>query len=103
MSARPLGPRVVVRLEQESDISEGGLYLPETRARWQDKLKGTIEKLGTKGCEDLKVGDVVTFQRDNYLDVPGEPNLVVLRVDNILAIYASEDKETAEVHGNVCT
>lgn len=88
MNARPLGPRVLVRLEEESGVSEGGILLPETRARWQDKMKGTIEKLGTRGCEDLHVGDVVTFPRDSWIDVPGEPNLLVLRVENILAIYA---------------
>lgn len=85
---RPLGPRVVVKLHSEADVSEGGILLPETRARWQDKMTGTIVALGTKGCEDLNVGDVVTFPRDSWIDVPGDPSRLVLRVENILAIYA---------------
>ncbi len=92
MSARkiiPKGPRVLLRLEEEKDMSEGGLYLPETRGQFGAKVRGIILALGTKDCDGLSVGDVVILDKFAGNALPGETDKIILtNVQNLLAVVS---------------
>ncbi len=92
MSARkiiPKGPRVLLRLEDEKDKSEGGLYLPETRGQFGAKVRGVVLALGTSGCEALSVGDIVLLDKFAGNPIPGESEKIILtNVQNLLAVVS---------------
>ena len=92
-----LGERVLVKKQMQN--STGGLLVPdEAKKSGQLCLRGVVQGIGTK-VEHVQVGDIVFFssyagqflQLEDSFD---EPDLIVMREDEILAVqvgsYATE-------------
>ncbi len=88
----PLGDRVLVRQDAEAQVSEGGIYLPDTAKeapQW-----GTIVRAG-KGKEtdngvrklSVKEGDKVIFGKYSGTKVKVDAEeLLFMREDDIMAV-----------------
>lgn len=104
---KPLGPRVLVRLEPGDDRSSGGLFLPPgakdavTRAAY-----GTVVEVARAEEEDedgfgrnvsgVPEGAKVLFPKDEGLPVPWDDMLRVVEVKHLFALV--EEIDPAEVH-----
>lgn len=96
-----LGERVLVKREIQAP-TKGGLLVPEeAKKSGQLCLKGTVQAVGSK-VEFVKTGDVVFFSNyaGQFLQLEesfDEPDLIVMREDEILAIqvgsYATEPSD----------
>lgn len=89
----PLGDRVLVRQDDENQVSEGGIYLPDTAKeapQW-----GTVVRIGKgKTLENgevrplsVKEGDKVIFGKYSGTKVKVEAeDLLFMREDDIMAV-----------------
>ncbi len=94
MKVRPLGDRIVVRRQEASEKTAGGILLPDTAKEKPQKGKvlavgaGKLLKDGTRKGVQVKVGDVVLFTAwagDEYKDGQGG-NILLMREEDILAV-----------------
>lgn len=88
----PLGDRVLVKQDEEPQVSEGGIYLPETAKeapQW-----GTVVRVGQGKSLDngeyrplvVKEGDKVLFGKYSGTKVKvGTEELLFMREDDIMA------------------
>lgn len=96
-----LGERVLVK--KQAQTTAGGLLVPdEAKKSGQLCLRGVVQAVGTE-VKDVQVGDIVFFstyagqflQLEDSFD---EPELVVMRLDEILAVevgsYATQPNNT---------
>lgn len=104
---KPLGPRVLVRLEPGDDRSAGGLYLPAgaKEALAQAAYGVVIEVARAEGKDEdgfgqnvsgVPEGVKVLFPKDEGLAVPWDENLRIVEVKSISALV--EEIEADEVH-----
>lgn len=94
MKVRPLGDRIVVRRQEASEKTAGGILLPDAAKDKPQKGKilavgaGKMMKDGTRKGVQVKVGDMVLFTNwagDEYKDGQGG-NILLMREDDILAV-----------------
>lgn len=94
MKVRPLGDRVVVRREEASEKTAGGILLPDTAKDKPQRGKvlaigaGRLLKDGSRKGVQVKVGDTVIFTAwagDEYKDGKGG-NILLMREEDILAV-----------------
>lgn len=94
MKVRPLGDRIVVRRQEASEKTAGGILLPDAAKDKPQKGKilavgaGKMMKDGTRKGVQVKVGDTVLFTNwagDEYKDGQGG-NILLMREDDILAV-----------------
>jgi chaperonin GroES len=94
MKVRPLGDRVVVRREEGSEKTAGGILLPDAAKEKPQKGKvlaigaGRLLKDGSRQGVQVKVGDTVIFTAwagDEYKDGKGG-NILLMREEDILAV-----------------
>jgi chaperonin GroES len=94
MKVRPLGDRIVVRRQEGSDKTAGGILLPDAAKEKPQKGKvlavgaGKLLKDGTRKGVQVKVGDGVLFTAwagDEYKDGQGG-NILLMREEDILAV-----------------
>ncbi|MCB9761889.1 MAG: co-chaperone GroES [Alphaproteobacteria bacterium] len=93
MNVRPLYDRVLVKRNDEPNMTKGGIYLPETAK--EKPIEGTILAVGSGRVSDdgdvtpleVKVGDKVVFGKyaGTEIKVDGEDRLI-LREDDILGV-----------------
>ncbi len=93
ISLKPLGNRVVVKPQEEEEITAGGIVLPETAK--EKPQRGEVLAVGPgerndKGdavALDVKVGDKVLFAKyaGTEIKVDGD-KLLILRETDLLAI-----------------
>ena len=93
MNIRPLQDRVLVTRTKEEETTKGGIFIPETAK--EKPIQGTVQAVGggkvlddgTVRKVDVKVGDVVLFQKygPTEVKVDGVEHLI-LREDDILAV-----------------
>ena len=93
ISLKPLGNRVVVKPQEEEEITAGGIVLPETAK--EKPQRGEVLAVGPgerndKGDAvplDVKVGDKVLFAKyaGTEIKVDGD-KLLILRETDLLAI-----------------
>ena len=95
---KPLGDRVVVEPIEQSELTAGGLILPET-AKGKPQ-RGNVRAVGPGGRDDngqrvaldVKAGDVVLFA--NYagaeLKMAGK-KLLILKESELLAVVESDE------------
>jgi chaperonin GroES len=93
MKITPLGDRVVVKREEASETTAGGILLPDTA---KDKPKrgtilavgpGALNKKGQRVPLDVKVGDKVLFTSwagDEFKS--GTDEVLLMRAGDILAV-----------------
>lgn len=94
MKLRPLHDRMVVRRKEQSDMTEGGLYIPANAK--EKPLEGEVLAVGNgrvlqdgsvKSLE-VKVGDRILFNKysGTEIKVEGEEYLII-REDDILVVF----------------
>ncbi len=108
---QPLGPRVLVRVLPEEDVSESGLYLPAgAKERTQEALYGEVVEVARAGSnpaaateEGLGVnvsgvpcGAKILFLKSAGTRVPWDDALRVLEVKEVLATV--EEIPETEAH-----
>jgi len=93
ITLRPLGDRVWIEPIEEAEVTELGLYLPETAKEKPQKGEvlaiglGEVNKQGERVPMDVKVGDKVLFAKyaGTEVKLSGE-TFKLLRQSDILAI-----------------
>lgn len=88
MTVKPLGDRVLVKMEQEEEKTKGGLYIPETA---QEKTQ-IAEVVAVGDDEDeitVKAGDRVMFDKyaGTTVKIDNDDHLILSMAD-ILAVVA---------------
>ena len=95
MSLRPLHDRVIVKRLEEEKKSAGGILIPDSAA--EQPLKAEVIAVGPGKTTDdgkvqapaVKTGDVVLIGKYSGTEVKVDgDDLVVLREDDILAVYS---------------
>ena len=86
---KPLGQRVLVKREEETNKTESGIIIPDNAK--EKPLVGKVEAVSSEVEEDgeVKVGDRVMFAKysGTELTLEGEEYLV-LNIDDILGILS---------------
>jgi chaperonin GroES len=94
MKVRPLGDRIVVRRQEGSEKTAGGILLPDSAKEKPQKGKvlgvgaGRLLKDGSRKGVQVKVGENVLFTAwagDEYKDGQGG-NILLMREEDILAV-----------------
>lgn len=88
MKVKPLGDRVLVKLEKNEAKTAGGIIIPDTA---QEKTQtGTVVSVGTGTEKDpitVKAGDKVMYDKyaGTQIKIDGEEHLVV-KMSDIIAV-----------------
>jgi co-chaperonin GroES (HSP10) len=100
---QPLGPRVLVRLEENADQTPSGLYLPQgVQERHQEALYAQVievarDALATEELGDnvsgIPLGVYVLFPKDMGLTVPWDTSLRLVKTMDIVAVVEEFDHE----------
>lgn len=91
MNMVPLDDKVIVRRDDAEEKSPGGIVLPDVskerprRGRVLAVGPGKMLKDGTRSQMPITEGDRVVFGQTSGWTMPGDPDLVVLQIDSILA------------------
>tara|TARA_B100000614_G_scaffold262312_1_gene295214 strand:+ start:2606 stop:2875 length:270 start_codon:yes stop_codon:yes gene_type:complete len=86
MTVKPLGDRILVKMEKEEEKTKGGLFIPETA---QEKTQiGKVVAVGTDDDEiTVKKGDRVMFDKYAGTTVKiGEDDHLILTMSDVLAV-----------------
>lgn len=87
MKIRPLGDRVLIKIEQMEEKTASGLYIPQTA---QEKTQeGTVAEIGDdKDVITVKVGEKVMYDKyaGTSLTIDGDEYLVVRYSDIICVV-----------------
>ncbi len=84
MKLKPLQDRVVVSYSEEIEKTAGGIYVPDSAK--EKPQQGKVEAVG-KDVEEIKVGDIVLFDRYGGSKVKvGDDEQLVIKEEDILAI-----------------
>ena len=101
----PLGPRVLVRVLKESDVSESGLYLPQgAKERMQEALYGEVIEVARAAPRDpeegfgvnvagVPLGAKILFAKTAGIKVPWDEDLRVLDSKEVLATVEEVGEE----------
>ena len=93
MSIRPLGDKIVIKVIEDTEKTEGGIFIPDSAK--EKPQKGEIIAVGPgKTLEDgkreemeVKTGDVVLFAKYAGTDVKmGEDILKIMSVKDVLGV-----------------
>ena len=102
---QPLGPRVLVRVLPEEDMSDAGLYLPAgAREKTAEALYGEVVEVARAPAEEglgvnvsgVPCGARVLFQKSAGTRVPWDEALRILEVKEVLATV--EEVPETEAH-----
>ncbi|HHB90005.1 MAG TPA: co-chaperone GroES [Anaerolineae bacterium] len=90
MKIEPLGERVLIKVLQQPQQTESGIYLPETAK--EKPQEGEVVALGPEVDEDetpLAVGDVVMFPKytGTEIKIDGEDYLIMDAGDILAKIH----------------
>jgi len=88
MKIKPLGDRVLIKMEEVEEKTASGIYIPQTA---QEKAQtGIVAAIGDdEDAITVKVGDKIMYDKyaGTSIKVDGEENLLV-RMSDILAVIA---------------
>jgi chaperonin GroES len=62
MKVRPLGNRVLIKVDEATEKTKGGIYIPETASQ-EKTQRGKIEAVGADESIKVKVGDEVIYSK----------------------------------------
>lgn len=92
----PIGMRVLVRLQRDSNVSEGGLYLPEgAKSNMTESVLAEVLEVATAsehGSDDeanisgVPLGATVLVSKNAGVKVPWDDNLRIVETKEVLAI-----------------
>lgn len=84
MKFKPLKDRVFISYSDEEEKTAGGIYVPDTAK--EKPQKGKVEAVGQE-VKDLKVGDVVFFDRYSGSKVNiDNTEYLIIKEEDILGI-----------------
>ncbi|MEX2445447.1 MAG: co-chaperone GroES [Alkalispirochaeta sp.] len=86
MTVKPLGDRILVKMEREEEKTKGGLFIPETA---QEKTQvGDVVAVGTDDEQiTVKKGDRVMFDKYAGTTVKiGDDDHLILTMSDVLAV-----------------
>ncbi len=93
MSIRPLGDKLVVKLIEDTEKTEGGIFIPDSAKEKPQKGEvvavgpGKTLEDGKKAEMEIKVGEVVLFAKYAGSDVKiGEDTFKILTADEVLGV-----------------
>lgn len=86
MTVKPLGDRVLVKMEKEEEKTKGGLFIPET-AQEKTQIAAVVAVGDDKDEIKVKVKDRVMFDKyaGTQIKLDGEDHLI-LSMGDILAV-----------------
>ena len=87
MTVKPLGDRILVKIDEGEEKTRGGLYIPETA---QEKTQiGTVVAIGSDEEITVKAGDRVMFDKYAGTTVKiDDKDHLILSVGDVLATVA---------------
>jgi chaperonin GroES len=98
MKIRPIGNRIVVRRDPATDVTKGGIIIPENAK--QKLTKGTVTAAGRGRLSDqghfietkLKVGDRVIFGKYSGSEIEnrGAEDSIFMSEDDVLGVIEEE-------------
>jgi chaperonin GroES len=90
---KPLGDRLVVKPQEQLQVTASGLALPETAKEKPQQGEviavgpGQRDKKGKRVPMDVQVGDIVLFAKYGGTEIKdGEDKLLILKESDVLAI-----------------
>lgn len=85
MKITPMGERVLIRRNDVSDVSDGGIFLPGNTDK--KEKRGVVVALGD--CTDLfKIGDKVIYaDYEGTLITDGKDSFVIVNENKVAATY----------------
>lgn len=100
-SIHPLGMRVVIRIREEGNISDGGLYLPEgAKQNLQESLIGEVIEVASAMDRDsqeetnisgVPEGSLVLIPKKAGVKVPWDDDLRIVDTKEVLAIISEAE------------
>ncbi len=93
MSIRPLGDKIVIKVIEDTEKTEGGIFIPDSAKEKPQKGEviaagpGKILEDGKREEMEVKTGDVVLFAKYAGTDVKmGEDVLKIMSVKDVLGV-----------------
>lgn len=81
MKILPVGSNVLIKRNEQKEVSEGGILLPEQKHK--EKMLGTVEAVGDNAA--FEVGNKVIFP--DFTGVLVGSNYVIMKAKDIVAKY----------------
>lgn len=81
MSYAPYGKRIIVEREEVKEVTEGGLYIPDTVKDKEKPRKGTV--LATCKDSGIEVGQRVIFGKYAGIEID---DVLILKLEDIHAV-----------------
>lgn len=114
-SYEPLGDYIILEPEQEAEVSEGGIHIPEQARSYLNE--GKVVKTGPDVSPNISKGKFVTFEassefrlkmaKDLVLFVVKESSLILIREDKVSKLFPAHggapDFQKACGHSQVTT
>ncbi len=93
LKIKPLGDRILVKREEEAAMARGGIILPDTAKKKQDRAEvlalgtGARDKDGNVIPFEMKVGDIVLIDKyaGQEVSINGE-ECVIVQTSEVMAI-----------------
>ena len=100
-SIHPIGMRIVVRVRDEGNVTDGGLYLPEgAKQNLQESLVGEVVEVASAIDRDsdeetnisgIPLGSLVLIPKRAGVKVPWDDDLRIVETKEVLAIVAEAE------------
>lgn len=90
---RPIRDKVLVRIEPPEEMTEGGLWIPETTQGRTKPHLATVEAVGPK-VEKVKVGDRVVIGNWSGVKIGDGTEQMLLLEDEILGVIDGGKKRS---------
>lgn len=84
---KPLNTNILVELQELPNKTESGIYIPDAAKSTGSGLLTSGKVLAVnKDCEDIKIGDIVLFNKHSGNVVPNDKNLKLVRTEDVYGI-----------------
>lgn len=86
MNIKPIGDRILVKVEEGDEKTAGGIYIPDTA---QEKTQnGVVAAIGDDEEIKVKVGDKIIYDKYAGTSVKvGDEEQLILKAADVLAIF----------------
>ena len=87
MNIKPIGDRILVKIEEGDEKTAGGIYIPDTA---QEKTQnGVVAAIGDDEEIKVKVGDKIIYDKYAGTSVKvGDEEQLILKAADVLAIFS---------------
>ena len=86
MNIKPIGDRILVKVEEGDEKTAGGIYIPDTA---QEKTQnGVVAAIGDDEEIKVKVGDKIIYDKYAGTSVKvGDEEQLIIKAADVLAIF----------------